>query len=183
MRLFTGLDLPGEVIAKMEDLLARLRPTAPLRWSPAANLHITTKFIGAWPEERLDELKASLAGLPPRDPISVHVRNIGAFLNPNKPRFFWGGVDAPGLVELAADTDSATAALGVAAEQHAYTPHITIARVKDGFDITALRQVIAGEKSLDFGRFEARSFFLYSSQLQSSGSVYTKLAEFPLSHS
>src|SRR5580704_3259512 len=97
MRLFTGLDLPGEVIAKMEDLLARLRPTAPLRWSSAANLHITTKFIGAWPEERLDELKASLAGLPSRDPISVHVRNIGAFLNPNKPRFFWGGVDAPGL--------------------------------------------------------------------------------------
>jgi 2'-5' RNA ligase len=180
MRLFTALDLPGDVIGKLDSLLARLRPTAPIQWSKAANLHITIKFIGAWPEERLEEMKTSLAGLATRDPISVHIRDLGAFFNPNKPRIFWCGVDAPGLAELAADTESAMAAVGIAKEEHAYSPHLTLARIKEGFDLTALRTAVVAESTLDFGRFEARSFFLYQSQLKPRGSVYTKLAEFPL---
>jgi 2'-5' RNA ligase len=180
MRLFTALDLPGDVIGKMDELLARLRPTAPIHWSTAANLHITIKFIGEWPEERLEELKTSLAGLPGRDPISVHIRDLGVFVNPRKPRIFWCGVDAPGLAELAADTEAATSALGIAREERAYSPHLTLARIKDGFDMTALRTAVVAESSLDYGRFEARSFFLYRSQSQPGGSVYTNLAEFPL---
>ena len=56
MRLFTALDLPCEVTGKLEELLAKLRPTAPIHWTPPSNLHITTKFIGEWPEARLEEL-------------------------------------------------------------------------------------------------------------------------------
>jgi 2'-5' RNA ligase len=47
--------------------------------------------------------------------------------------------------------------------------------------MTSLRNAVTGG-SLDFGRFEAASFFLYRSELKPGGSVYTKLAEFPLSH-
>lgn len=182
MRLFTALDLPGDIIGKLDQVLARLRPTAPLRWSTAANLHITTKFIGAWPEERLDELKASLAGIPGRDPIAVHIRDLGVFVNPKKPRIFWCGVNASGLAELAADTETAAAALGIAREEREYSPHLTLARIKDGFDMTALRTAVVAEPTFDFGRFEARSFFLYQSRSEPGGSVYTKLAEFPFSH-
>jgi 2'-5' RNA ligase len=182
MRLFTALDLPGDIMGKLDQLLERLRPTAPLRWSTVANLHITTKFIGAWPEERLDELKASLAGIPGRDPISVHIRDLGAFMNPKKPRFFWCGVTAPGLAELAADTETAVAALGIAREEREYSPHLTLARIDDGFDMTALRTAVVAQTTFDFGSFEARSFFLYQSKSKPGGSVYTKLAEFPFSH-
>ena len=65
MRLFTGLNLSGEVIRNLERLLDRLRPTARIQWSPPRNLHITTKFIGEWPEERLDEMKSALGALAP----------------------------------------------------------------------------------------------------------------------
>jgi RNA 2',3'-cyclic 3'-phosphodiesterase len=181
MRLFTALDLSGEVLGNLEATLARLRPTAPIRWSRPENLHITTKFIGEWPEARLDELKTSLAAVPARDPIPVHLRDLGAFVNPKKPRIFWCGIDAPGLDALAADTEAATAALGIRSEERAYSPHLTLARIDDGFDMTALRNAVTGG-SLDFGRFEAASFFLYRSELKPGGSVYTKLAEFPLSH-
>jgi hypothetical protein len=44
-----------------------------------------------------------------------------------------------------------------------------------------LRETIAALPSLDFGRFESSSFFLYESKPQRAGSVYTKLAEFPFS--
>jgi RNA 2',3'-cyclic 3'-phosphodiesterase len=182
MRLFTALDLPGDIIGKLDGVLTRLGPTAPIRWSSAANLHVTIKFIGEWPEERLDELKASLSGMPARDAIPVHIRDLGAFVNPNKPRIFWCGVSAPGLAELAADTEAAAAALGIAREERDYSPHVTLGRIKDGFDMTALRTAVVAESTFDFGRFEARSFFLYRSQSKPGGSVYTKLAEFPFTH-
>src|SRR5689334_17280845 len=182
MRLFIGLDLPGEVIRSLEELSGQLRPTARIQWSPPANLHITTKFIGEWPEQRLEELKAALAAIPPREAIAVHIHKLGFFPNPHSPRVFWCGVEAPGLDVLAADTDRATAALGIETEKRAFSPHLTLARIKEKIDLQPLREKIAALPSLDFGRFDAHSFFLYQSKLHPHGSVYTKLAEFPLSH-
>ena len=62
MRLFTGIDLAAEVVARLEEVVARLKPTAPIRWSPPANLHITSKFIGEWPENRLEEMRVCMGG-------------------------------------------------------------------------------------------------------------------------
>lgn len=182
MRLFIGLDLPAAVVGNLERLLEQLRPTARIQWSPPANLHITTKFIGEWPEGRLDELKSALGAVPSRAAISVHICKVGFFPNPHSPRIFWCGIEAPGLDGLAADTDRATATLGIASEKREFSPHLTLARIKEKLNLQPLREKIAALPSLDFGEFPARSFFLYQSQLRPSGSVYTKLAEFPLSN-
>lgn len=182
MRLFTGLDLPLEVVRNLEELLDQLRAKARIQWSPPSNLHVTTKFIGDWPEERLAELKSALAGLPGRPAISVQIGQLGFFPNPHSPRVFTCGVHAPGLEALAKDTDRATAALGIESEKRAYTPHLTLARIKERLNLQPLRDAIAALPSQDFGRFEAAHFFLYQSKLRATGSVYTKLAEFPLSN-
>jgi 2'-5' RNA ligase len=182
VRLFVAVDIPEDILATLDALVARLRPSARIQWSPAHNFHITTKFIGEWPEERLDHLRAALAAIPPREPIAVHVRRVGFFPNPHAPRVFWCGIEAPGLEELAAETDAATSTLGIPRETRAFSPHLTLARIKERLDLQPLREAIAALPSLDFGRFEAPSFFLYRSQLRPSGSVYTKLAEFPLSN-
>jgi 2'-5' RNA ligase len=181
MRLFTGLDLSPEVAGRLADLVERLRPAARIAWSPPANLHITTKFIGEWPEERVEELQSALAALGGRAPIAVHVGGLGFYPNPRSPRVFWCGVEAPGLAELAGDTDAATARLGIESEKRAYSAHLTLARIREPVDLRVLHERIAALGTVDLGRFEARSFFLYRSQLRPGGSLYTKLAEFPLS--
>jgi 2'-5' RNA ligase len=181
MRLFLALDLPGDVVRNLETLVDRLKPTARIQWSPPANLHITTKFIGEWPEHRLEELKAALAGIPGREPLSVTIHRLGFFPNPHSPRVFWCGIDGAGLKELAADTDHATASLGIESQKREYSPHLTLARIKERIDLQPLREAVAALPSLEFGSLVARSFFLYHSRPQRSGSVYTKLAEFPLS--
>jgi 2'-5' RNA ligase len=181
MRLFVGLDLPADVVRALEELLDRLRSKARIQWSPPANLHITTKFIGEWPEDRIEELKSALAALPARAIIPVQIHKLGFFPNPHSPRVFTCGVEAPGLDTLARDTDAVTAALGIASEKRAYSPHLTLARIKDRVNLQPLREAIAALPSLDFGRFEAVSFFLYQSKLRPTGSVYTKLAAFSLS--
>jgi len=181
MRLFTALHLPGEVVHNLESFVARLKPTARIHWSPPANLHVTTKFIGEWPDGRLAELQVSLAAMRERPAIDVSIAKVGFYPNQHSPRVFWCGIEAEGLEALAADTESATAAAGVARENRPYSPHLTLARIKDRLDLQPLHNALAAIPSLEFGRFTARSFFLYRSQLRPTGSVYTKLAEFPFS--
>ena len=64
MRLFTAIDIPTDLTEALRSFVSRLRPTAKISWSPLENLHITTKFIGEWPEPRLDEMKRALASCP-----------------------------------------------------------------------------------------------------------------------
>lgn len=179
MRLFTAIDLPDDILRTLENLLTKLRPIARIQWGPPSNLHITTKFIGEWPEGRLDELKSALAAVGPRQPIALEIRRVGFFPNPKSPRIFWCGIEAPGLDALAAATDQATSALGIASESRPFSPHLTLARIKEQVNLQPLREAVAALPSLEFGRFTASSFFLYQSKLRPTGSVYTKLAEFP----
>ena len=180
MRLFTALDLPPELVRNLEELLRRLKPAAQISWSRPDNLHITTKFIGELPEARLADLKEALRRVPKRGAIAVRLRRVGFFPNPHSPRNFWCGVEAPGLAELAADTDTAAASVGVAREDRPFSPHLTLARIKQPGNLQPLREAIAALPSLEFGEFTAAGFFLYQSTLKPSGSVYTKLSEFPL---
>lgn len=175
------MDLPPDIITNLEELLVRLKPSAQINWSPPRNLHITTKFIGEWPEERLPELKAALASLPARAPIPISIEKLGFFPNPHSPRVFWAGIRAgDNLAGLACDTETALAALGIAKEERAYSPHLTLARIKTPGKQPALLQAVAKLPSLEFGTFVADRFYLYHSKTAPSGSVYTKLAEFPL---
>jgi 2'-5' RNA ligase len=181
MRLFTALDLPRDVAGNLGAFVARIKPTARISWSPPANLHITTKFIGEWPDDRLSELQSVLRGVKSRPEIDISVADVGFFPNERAPRVFWCGMDAPGLSDLAAETGAATASLGVAHENRPFSAHLTLARIKGRVDLRPLHAAIAACGPLQFGRFTVRSFFLYRSQLRPTGSVYTRLAEFPFS--
>ena len=184
MRLFAGIDLPAEVRENLAALLGRLRPCVRLNWSPAENLHITTKFIGEWPEDRLDALIAALRSLPTRQPIGIALRGLGWFPTAHAPKIFWVGVKANGgLAELARHTDETTARLGVPPERRPFSPHLTLARIREQVPLARLREAVAALPSEDFGEFTASRFHLFLSETAASGSIYTKLAEFPLAQS
>ena len=182
VRLFTALDLPADVLENLRRLMESLRPTARIQWSPPANLHITTKFIGYWPDQRLSEVMQVLSAIESRPRFRVHIREVGFFPNPHFPRVFWCGIEAAGMEALATATDRATRSLGIASETRAFSPHLTLARIKERLDLQPLRDAIRALPPRDFGSFEADRFCLYQSQPQRTGSVYTKLREFPFSH-
>lgn len=182
MRLFCGLSLAYEVRRNLELLLEHLRPQADIRWSPPDNLHITTKFIGEWPDDRVEEIRQALRGIPAPGPMQIGIRGIGWFPNPHSPRVLFAGVDAPqALQDLHAAADSRLAAIGVKAESKPYHPHLTLARIQTPSGLAALRQAIAGLPSADFGAFAAQKHLLYRSKLTPAGSQYSVIGEFPLS--
>jgi RNA 2',3'-cyclic 3'-phosphodiesterase len=179
MRLFTGIELPAEIKTRLTRLLDTLRPAARIKWNPVGNLHITTKFIGEWPDERVDELVAALHSLPSRPKVHIAVRNLGWFPNPSSPKVFWAGVNAgPGLAELARETERVLERLGVPVEGRPFSPHLTLARIKAPVSLTALRTAVETSANPDFGQFMADRFFLYRSTLKPTGSEYCKIAEF-----
>ena len=181
MRLFTAIALPPKVRGNLERLLARLKPAAPIKWSPAKNLHITTKFIGEWEEERLDELRAALEAIEPVGEIEIAVRGLGWFPNERAPRVFWAGIEAgAGLAELARRTEQRLAGLGIPVERRKFSPHLTLARIKGRVDLGPLRKAVSGLPSTEFGSFVADRFHLYVSELTPAGSIYTPLDEFEI---
>ena len=180
MRLFTGIDLPEEVRERLERLLMHLRPAAHLKWSPVYNLHVTLKFIGEWPEDKLPQLEAALHSMPKRPAVPIEVKGLGWFPNPHHPRVFWAAIHGGDpLTKLAADTDSALEPLGVAKEGRAFTAHLTLARIKEPTPLEALRNAVAKVESAEFGSFTADCFCLFRSQPGAAGSIYTKLSEYP----
>jgi RNA 2',3'-cyclic 3'-phosphodiesterase len=180
MRLFTGIAIPRDVLTNIDQLLAELRPLAPVKWSPVENLHITTKFIGQWPEPRLAELERTLGSIETPPPFSIAISRFGYLPNPHHPKVFFAGIQAPPeLAHLARSIDGALAPLGIAREDRPYTPHLTLARIKNE-NIRTLREHIAKMTNFDFGTFPASEFHLYLSKPGAQGSVYTRLASFPL---
>jgi 2'-5' RNA ligase len=180
MRLFTAIDIPTDLTEGLRSFVSRLRPTAKISWSPVENLHVTTKFIGEWPEQRLDEMKRTLASVPVTRSIDIAVKGLGWFPNPSRPRVFWAGVNGgEALRTLARATEAAVAELGVRVEKRDYSPHLTLARIRESVALDRLHQTLESFPSgcgFDFGSFRATHFFLYLS----AGGRYTQLAGFPL---
>ena len=91
MRLFTALELNTKVIANLTELVRRLRPVAPIRWVHPQNMHVSLKYIGEWPESRLDTLVRSLSEVRVTQPMTVPLAGLGYFPSAQRPRVFWGG--------------------------------------------------------------------------------------------
>src|SRR6266852_4177099 len=129
MRLFVALDLEEAIRQRMAVFLQGVQNFAPeTRWVKPESLHVTLKFIGEKPEEEIPRIQHAL-GTIQAIPISLAFRGYGFFPTARSARVFWLGIESePGLPNLAAQVDTALSALGIPREEHAFTPHLTLAR-------------------------------------------------------
>jgi len=176
MRLFTAIDLPPNVLLRLERLQSALRPEALIKWSPLDNLHITTKFIGEWPDTRLEELSDTLQKVAQRVPFELELKDLGWFPNERSPRVLWVGIRREkALRDLAQETEECLFTLGIAKEDRPFTPHLTLARVKSPVPLDGLRAKVHEMRSTELGVFAASQFSLFRSDPGSNSSIYRKL--------
>ena len=196
MRIFIGIDLDPEVRTRIERFIEGVEGFAPdARWARPESLHITLKFIGEQPPERVEAITERFRRVE-SSAFEIRAAGHGFFPTAKAPRVFWIGIHAgPQLAELAESIDTATTELGIPREDRPYSPHLTLARAGagrrsgspkwrkgDGPNVTfaVIEKRLAAIGELDFGRITAREFILYQSQLSPAGSKYTKLQRFAL---
>ena len=192
MRTFVAVDIPEEIRQKLARFVEGVRGFAQeARWVGPASLHITLKFIGEIGEDKVAGVKQVLAGVR-GETLQVGFGGTGFFPTLKAARVFWVGIDADEkLAALAAAVDAALAPLGIAREERAFTPHLTLARTGSGRPGRArsdranpsfqkLQEKLGQMPAPEFGTMTAHEFFLYQSKLQPGGAVYTKLQRFAL---
>lgn len=193
MRLFVALDLDPPVREGIEDFVQQVRALAPARWMSAESWHVTLKFIGEQPDASLAPIETCLRAIR-AEPFEVTFSGAGFFPTPRAARVFWIGIRAGNaLAQLAKAIDETLAEIGIAQDDRAFSPHLTLARTRGGSgapgrhktdkpnrQFEKLQEFLATHPAPDFGTMTAREFFLYRSQLSSKGSQYTRIARFEL---
>lgn len=193
MRVFIALDIDDAIRASIQRFMDGVSGFAPdARWVRPESLHVTLKFIGNKSPEAVEEIKRALSAITV-DAFEISFRGFGFFPTAKSPRVFWLGIAAgPQLAALAKSVDEIMAALDVPKEEHAFSPHLTLARrggsgaprwrKGDGPNqaFQRLQEKLTTMPALEFGTMTAREFFLYESQLGRGGSRYTKIGRFGL---
>ena len=193
MRVFVASDLDDAIRQNIVRFVEGAAGFAPeVRWMKPEALHLTLKFIGEFPDAKLEELKAALA-IVKAPQFDISFSGTGFFPTPKAARVFWVGVHADErLKKLASAVDDALAKLGIEREVRAYTPHLTLARSGSGRPsrekedkpnnrFQKLRERLEKMAPPDFGTMTAREFYLYQSKLSPRGSEYSKLERFAFS--
>ncbi len=151
-----------------------------VRWEPADKLHVTVRFLGDSPPERLTLLNASLSELATKlSPCDLVVNTLGAFPSFQHPKVIWAGAFRTVVIDSLGDqVEELCRTAGWPSESREFHPHITLARVRERDDVRSLTN--AAER-INFDPILVRTseLVLMRSVLLPGGSQYSALASFP----
>lgn len=187
MRCFIAIELPHEVRNRLRSLIEQLKPLShAVKWVAPENMHLTLKFLGDTDEDKVPDIIGALRDTTAgHKPFELKALGTGVFPNANWPKVVWVGLEGgDGLPALQRDIEKALEPLGFAPEKRAFTPHLTIGRIKAGRDkplqLERLMHEIQSRQKEDFGSFEVSEVALIKSDLQPAGAVHTTVFDSPL---
>jgi len=177
IRLFAGLEFPDELSGRIAALAFGL-PGA--RWVAARNLHLTLRFIGEVSEAAAEDIHTELASVP-FDPFTLILAGFGLFGDRHRAHTLWLGVErSEALSRLAAKVEQAVVRAGQPAEPRKFSPHVTLARLRDS-PPARLQDFISAAPGLR-ANVAADHFCLFQSLLGRGGAEYHVLERYPLVH-
>lgn len=181
LRLFVAVPVPRPHLERVDEAIASFREKAVnARWIGLENQHVTLKFLGSTPGDRLGDIERVCAMVAASHaPAPIALTGIGAFPSSSRVRVLWVGIDDPQklLSGLASDLDQAFEPLGFQAEGRSFTPHLTLCRFKIPVPLRS------GLPSLDLeglDPFPIARLELFRSHLSPKGATYECIAGFPL---
>ncbi len=178
MRVFVAVFPPPETREALADAARDLPVHGAVRLTPAANVHLTLKFLGDLAESDLNRVTQALEPLRTRhEPFEANISGFGAFPSPRRARILWAGIGegSDSLISLAADVEDSLKPLGFEREGRPYVPHLTLGRAR-GRPAT----LETPGASPQVPGFRVRRLELVESVL-GGGATYSTLAAYPLS--
>jgi RNA 2',3'-cyclic 3'-phosphodiesterase len=176
IRLFVGLELPTDIRMRLAILCGGV-PGA--RWVRAESYHLTVRFIGEVDEGRFEDIAAALSRIR-ASAFELTLEGISTFGKESMPHTLWVGVQRnDALQALHAKVDRALVNIGFEPEGRKYSPHVTLARLRDASPVR-LGAFVAANSLFRGGPARIDGFVLYSSFLSRSGAIYEPEARYPL---
>jgi 2'-5' RNA ligase len=188
LRSFIAIELPAGIQKAILAGTAGLQNACPkplVRWLPPENIHLTLKFLGDVSPANLEQLAEALAvETVKHDPFNISVGGLGAFPNPRRARVIWIGLEAPaGLLTLQHSVESVSSRLGYTSEERPFSAHLTIGRTGQNCSAADLAAIRAGLEAClvgPLGTVKVAAVQIFKSELNPTGSVYTRLYSLPL---
>lgn len=175
-RLFLGVPLDEDVRAMLAQHLQQ--HPFPGRPVPAANWHLTIRFLGNIGQIAMERLIADLDQADLGEKFEVVLGEMGAFPRATRAAVVWLAL-AKGrerLTELNELAEIASQGVGLAPEERPFAPHLTLSRVRPEMDV---RADLAAYRLVPF-RWTAGELVLYESHMGRGGAVYEPVEKFPL---
>ena len=188
MRLFIAVRIDPDVariIAKFGERLrqhiARHVPSARLTWVSEDHLHVTVRFIGDVNDVQRLRIQDALTPAVDVHPFEVLAAEAGVFPRKGAPRVLWVGITEgrESLAALEQDVSTRLALCRVDRDDRLYSPHITLARVKDSRGLRA-RTLFDGAEVTRFGEWRVDAITLFESRPSPRGHQYVSLQTTPL---
>jgi len=175
VRLFVALSIP-DAVAQYFMLLQGGVPGA--RWQSREQLHMTLRFIGEVNGRDTSAIDDALAGIEaPAFQLQFH--GVGQFGN-KQPHSLWAAARPNDRLDhLARKVDAVIHRVGQPQDAHKFTPHVTLARMRNP-ELDKVREWLVAHALSTSVEFTVDAFCLYSSKLTSDGSVYAIEQEYPL---
>lgn len=183
VRAFIAIELPGSVksaLSQLQDNLKRSEHTS-VKWVDTGSIHLTLKFLGNIATETIPELTKVLSeaarGITP---FHLELGEMGVFPNLRAPRVVWVGLrgETATLSVLQENIENALIPLGFPPENRAFSPHLTLGRVREKAspgERRSLGQAVASSKVASMEPFPVDSLSLMRSTLTREGAVYSRL--------
>ncbi|MDP3880510.1 MAG: RNA 2',3'-cyclic phosphodiesterase, partial [Dehalococcoidales bacterium] len=175
--------LPGELKDELHQLEARLKSDeqSGVKWVDARSLHITLKFLGNIPQDSIGGITAAMEEAARElSSFQLKIENLGVFPGLQKARVGWVGIsgEVEKLVQLRQRIETKLARLGFTSEVRPFTPHLTLARLRDQASPTERQrfgQLITGTDFRANSIIKVDTISLMRSQLTRQGAIYSRI--------
>jgi len=184
VRSFIAIELPDELKLGLAQLEAQLKMSKQpwVKWVDPYSIHLTLKFLGSIAADRISEITGAMeAAVQGISPFHLEVKDLGVFPSLRRVQVAWVGIsgEVDKLSQLQQHLESNLARLGFASESRPFTPHLTLARLRDRASLDerqSLGQLIASTKFEAAYTIKVDAINLMRSQLTREGAIYSRIS-------
>lgn len=184
MRTFIAIKLTGETQNK---LVLALKPfkkiSSPIRWTKPESLHLTLKFLGDIPKDKVIEITNVLLTIKKStdEDLILNFNGFGYFGQRDLLKILWIKIASNNiLTDLYNEIENRLEKIGFPMENRRFLPHLTAGRNKTRFDLKKYHQIFKDTEEQKIITQKVSSFHLMESELRPAGAEYAAIKEFNL---
>ena len=183
MRLFIAAEIGEALAGRAAELIRELQkrayesaPRSKVTWLTPDRLHITIRFIGEVDDACGGAIQAALESPLGIQPFDLALAGSGTFPTSGPPRVLWAGVEQgrDALIAAEREVGARLASLEIRGEARPYSPHLTLARVREAAGLRSV-PLLDGLEDRHIGTTRIDAITLFQSTLSPKGPTYLPL--------